>query len=284
MSIPEGLIYRLLATPTQVEGNHQNAVWRGLVGPVRGNETGVPMFIKHLLTQQALATELACGIAAQTFGLPVPDPALVICDVSDLSGMGGRPVGAELICFGSRMQFEDPVFGRQRGHDASAEEFVWARICGTPTGATGAAWDELVANRDRHTENVVYDGVKWWLLDHELALEPLAQVMARFADAVVHQEIIDYRAPENRLANQMLTRRPADHGLRSQPRRFAAGVKRLAVTMEQMRNWSTGDSRIDPILQLAEIIVRSIHARLPALALHLDARIGARDAKSLWNS
>jgi hypothetical protein len=282
MAIPDDLIFRLLATAAVVDGEHQNAVWSGLVGPVLGNEAGMPMVIKHLPSHVALATELACGLAAQELRIPVPAPALVICDIADLNGFDGRRSGIELICFGSRMQFEDQMYRRQRNEDLAADEFIWSRICGTATGAKGAAWDELVANRDRHTENVLYDGESWWLLDHELALEPVSNLMKRFADAMVRQEIIDYRTSVNRLASQMIARRPANHGLADQPRSFLAGAKQLTLLADRVQTWSVNDERIDPVLQIAEVVIRSIALRIPALGLHLQARIGAKDSGALW--
>jgi hypothetical protein len=47
-------------------------------------------------------------------------------------------------------------------------DFVWGKICEDEIAPTGAVWDELVANPDRHVQNLLFDGSKWWLFDHNL--------------------------------------------------------------------------------------------------------------------
>lgn len=277
-------LYRLLTSGELLEGSHRHKVWRGLAHSVGDNEPGVPMIIKWLADPIALATELACALAGQALKLNVPAGRLVIADADQLKGLPARFSGKSVLCFGSHLQWPDDMAVRLIRDDAAVEELIWRKLCETPQGAAGAAWDELVANEDRHYENVVFDGHKWWLFDHEEALEPISRVMKRFAQAAARQQITDHRSSTNKIAEELVRRRREDHGLERQPASLLTMRTRLRWIADAARNWRTGQSDVDETFAVAEVVLRSIDLRLPALALHLQDRLAKPEGASLWHS
>lgn len=275
-------LYRLLSSGALLEGSHVNKVWRGLVHPVGDTAPGVPMMIKWLADPIALATELACALAGQALRLQVPAGRLVLAEADMLQGLPSRFPGRRVLCFGSQLQWPDDMTVRLIKDDAAVEEHIWQKLCETPQAPTGAAWDELVANEDRHHQNVVYDGRQWWLFDHEAALEPIARVMKRFAQQSARQEVAAHHAKRNQIAEQLVIRRPNDHAIERQAPNLLALRYRLQWLADAARNWRTGNADVDQTFAVAEIVLRSIDLRLPALALHLQQRLAKPEGASLW--
>lgn len=279
-------VMRLLCTGSLLQGNHLNKVWRGMAQRSSSLEPAVPMMVKWVAKKEVLAAELACAAAARALKLPVPGGALVLAEKHDLPGLPAKVRGAStdpVICFGSELQWPDDTLARPRGTYA-AEEWVWGQVCQSQQGASGGVWDELVANDDRHSENLVYDGLRWWLIDHERALPSVAKVMQKFAEAVARQTVIDERASRNTLATEMLMRRPTDHKMETLPSSWTSQRQRLIWMADQAQSWSTGIPDVDTALMMAHVYLRSINLRLPALALHLQDRLARPSAASLWNS
>jgi hypothetical protein len=280
-------VYRLLSSGMLLEGRHTNKVWRGLVHQGSGAGEGVPMIIKWLPKHVAIATELACALAAQALSLDIPAGVIVVADADQLTGIPSRAIpasGEPVICFGSQLQWPDDTAVRPMHDDAAVAEVTWQRLCDTNQGPMGAAWDELVANNDRHYENVLFDGKRWWLFDHERSLEPVASVMKRFTQTQARQQIADHAAAKNILAMEVVRRRPNDHGLDKIPTGLSTKQARLTWIADSVRNWRTGNVQIDGIFQITEVIIRSIDLRLPALALHLERRLKRPEGASLWTS
>ena len=170
-------IYQMLSGGTLVPGQHQNKVWSGLAQIPGSTEPGTSLIVKWVAKKEILATELACSLAAQALRLQVPRGFLVIAEKDQLPGLPARVTGGahdKVICFGSELQWQDDTIGRPVGSQA-VEEWVWKRLCQTDQGPVGAVWDELVANEDRHYQNVVFDGKRWWLIDHEYSLRIMSE-------------------------------------------------------------------------------------------------------------
>jgi hypothetical protein len=262
-------------------------VWRGLVQTPGSVELCLPVVIKWLPSGPKLSIELACAIASAMLRLPVPPGMLVLADPEQLPGL---PIAAQraaatagrVLCFGSRLQWPDDTLERLRSDDIAVQDHTWNSVCAGKVGTRGAAWDELVANPDRHTGNLIFDGTRHWLIDHDLALQPLAPLMRRFAQRMVRMKVTEHKSAVNQLASQMARRRPSDHGILAQPDKFLAQRRRLQALMNFARSWVTGDAQIDAILVDAEIVLRSIDARLPALALMLNERLGVPEERTLW--
>ena len=234
-----------------------------------------------------LPVELACSLAAAELGLPVPRGVVVLAKGDQLPGLPGyaKPIAGtdDYLCYGSMHQWPDDSGVRQLD-DASATESTWRHLCDSPGAAPGAAWDELAANADRHAGNLVFDGNKYWFIDHELALQPIAKAMRHFAEQAARHQLIDHRARANIVADQLTRRRPNDHGLLAQPQRFARIETRMKLLADRVQQWSTSNAAVDPNWPMTEIVLRGIALRLPALGLMLNQRLQTPDASSLWNS
>lgn len=281
-------IYRLLSTGLPLEGNHLNKVWRGMCQKPGSTEPGIPMVVKWLAKPEALATELACTLAARALKLQVPAGALVLAERGQLPRLPQRVRGADtdlVMCFGSELQWPDDTTARPKLADA-AEEWVWNKLCATAQGPAGGVWDELLANTDRHCENVVFDGNRWWLIDHEAALSSVARVMKQFAQAAARQSVIDEHSKENKLASEVLRRRPSDHKMDVLPAAWGGLRTRLRWLIEQTKRWdgSTRMLPVDNVLLMTSIYLAGIDLRLPALHWHLNQRMQIPAADSLWNS
>ncbi|MFA9275061.1 MAG: hypothetical protein ACEQSE_09335 [Candidatus Aquirickettsiella gammari] len=166
-------------------------------------------------------------------------------------------------------------------HDA-ADEFIWSRVCSSDTGARGASWDELVANPDRHSENLLFDGKIWWLFDHDQALPRSREFISTKTTAEEKRNALLFRAKCNQLAEQMLKRRPNDHDLSKQASEFKRYKIQLWELKSFAKNWKSDIPEIQDIYQITHQLIDKIYTRLPSLELYLDQRISAPDANSLW--
>jgi hypothetical protein len=280
-------LFEVSASGSLLQGDHTHKVWRCMTHRFNSVDVGSPMLVKWMSSGQVpLAIELACSMAAQALNLSVPPGALVLCDVDQLTGLPKRisDTVRQVLCFGSAFQFRDDSFARVRGNDASVAEMTWRELCASPQGLGGAAWDELAANADRHHENVVFDGNRWWLIDHERSLQPINKVFKRWAQATARQAMIDHQSGSNRLAVELVRRRPNDHGLDRQARSLLSAKTRITWMADQARLWKTGRSQVDGIFEVTEVVLRSFELRLPALPLYIQKRLDVPPSDPLWNS
>lgn len=278
-------VYMMLSGGTILPGNHQNKVWRGLAQIPGNTEPGISLCIKWVRQKEVLATELACALAAQALRLQVPRGVLVIADRDQLPGLPARVVGGptdKVLCFGSELQWPDDMAARPVGREA-VEEWVWQRLCESAQGPAGAVWDELIANEDRHFENVVFDGHRWWLIDHEFTLSPVAKAMKNFTEPGVRQALVNFQPSGNTLAYEVVSRR-RDHNMQAVPSSLAASRQRLLWMASQAQHWKTGLAEVDTVLMMTWYYLTSIELRLPALSLHLASRIHNPTKPLKWTS
>jgi len=276
-------VYRLLAVPEKIHGKHVNHVWKGLAGVPGATEPGIPVVVKYLPKATQLDIELACGLASQVLKLPVPMPGLVIADSEDLPGRPASIKDPQVVLFGSLYQPPDPFLERQSNGGAVGEEHIWSRVCFDDTGKSGAAWDELVANPDRHAQNLIFDGMKWWLFDHNLALAPVSKIYATIAEPSAQRSIVAHTAKINQLLDQLLRRRPDDHGIEAEAARLSKHVQRLKILALEMNRWQVpGGPKIANIVKMAALIVDLIALRLEPLQLYVAQRLQKPSAEGLW--
>lgn len=281
-------VVQLVSAGEPIYAGQVNRTWRAMVQSPGSLEPAIPVALKYMESHVRLAMELGCSLAAHALKLPVPRGMLVLANPDELRGLppearrlSGR---TEVLCYGSVLRWPEDTAERGIEDDARVEDFIWQRFCETKTAAPGAAWDELVANDDRHTRNFIFDGARYWLIDHELALRPLAESVRTLAQAATRQLILDHRAPRNQVAAQLRSRRPADHGMLTQPPAFQARIKTLEALALRMKTWRTGAAAIDAVLEDAETILRGIILRLPALGEQLTRRVATTSGPLLWES
>lgn len=277
-------LYFLLGKGEKLNGNHHNLVWRGQVGRESDPTIATPMILKFLWEGKiALCIELACALAAQALQQSVPMPALVICDSSDLPGIPNHISGNQLL-IGSHHKQVDALYTQIIQDNDAADEFIWDRVCSADVGAKGASWDELVANSDRHCENLLFDGKKWWLFDHDQALPRAREFISSKTTQEEKREALLFRAKCNQLAEQMLKRRPNNHDLTKQASEFNRYKIQLWELKSFAKNWESQIPEIQEIYEITYRLIDKIYTRLPSLELYLDQRISAPDANSLWTS
>lgn len=265
------------------DDEHLNPTWRGLVSPPDTTEASLPMAIKYLGDSSVkISIELACGLAAVALRLPVPKPALVYCDREDLPSLPISAKGEALLLFGSSFTPEDTIWARAKANSKNDAELIWQKVCDDSIGPKGAAWDELIANPDRHHRNLINDGSRWWLFDHDKAIPPASSSTTLAAASPSLNQFSEFFARANILASEMLKRHPMDHSLNHQPAEFEKSRDRLKALAHLIDKWEASDLRIKGVLQDSTVLVRLLVRRLPALALHINNRIGNRDGNTLW--
>ncbi|SEK02775.1 hypothetical protein SAMN05216550_113214 [Paraburkholderia tropica] len=276
-------VFRLLGVAEKVHGKHLNHVWKGLAGVPWLDEPAIPVFAKFLPRPTQIDIELACGLASQALRLPVPRPALVIAELEDLQSPPASLKDGPIILFGSLFQPPDPFFARKADDDALATEFIWQKVCDDEVAPKGAAWDELVANPDRHAQNLLFDGSKWWLFDHNLALQPLARLYQTLDKDSTQRTIIGHIAKVNQILAQLTERRRADQSVLAEADRMLRQGKKLTLLAREVRKWKV-DSRIDPIFTISATIIDLIALRLQPLALYIEQRLDVPAGESLWSN
>lgn len=279
-------LVQMVSAGAPIHEGQVHRAWRAMVQTPGSIEVATPVVLKYMPSHVKLSIELACSLTSSVLHLPVPRGMVALANPAELQGLptDARPLPgrAEVACYASVLRWPDDTAERAMGDDPSVTDFLWQRFCETKVAAPGAAWDELVANGDRHAGNFVYDGVRYWLIDHELSLKPIADAIKQMADQATRQQVIDHRARDNQVAQQMLRRRPRDHGILQQPRLFETRKRSLEVLAAKMRQWRTGTPSLDAIFTDAEIVLRGIIMRLPALALHLTDRLEHPTGPLLW--
>ena len=276
-------IYHLAGTAVRREGDFTHDTWHARVVHEAISSHSMPMIVKAVRSQITLAIEVACGMAARELRLAVPQPGLVVADRSDLPDIDEGISGERLLLVGSHYQKPDALFAEATENNPAAEEMIWTKVCESPVARQGAAWDELIANPDRHCENVLFDGTDWWLFDHDQALEPASRFAGKAQDAPTRQEAIDFNAKVNLLANQLL-RRYSGMGrtIIDQSRKMDLNAKRLLALARYAETWSHKDQDVHSTLQLIAVVLGLIHLRIPALAEKLQARVNTPTNPSLW--
>jgi hypothetical protein len=277
-------IYHLSGAAVKREGDHSHDTWHVRVVHEAIAGHSMPMIVKAVRSQITLAIEVACGMAARELRLAVPQPGLVVADRADLPDIDENILGERLLLVGSHYQRPDALFAEAVDNSPAAEELIWTKVCESPVATQGAAWDELIANPDRHCENVLFDGTTWWLFDHDQALAPAAAFAGGVNQTNTRQQAIDFNAQVNLLAAQLL-RRYAGHGqnIVDQHRKLEQGAKRLQALARYAENWSHKDRDVQSTLQLIGVVLGLIHLRLPALAQKLRMRVNLPPPRnSLW--
>jgi len=281
-------IVHLVSAGAPIHAGQVHRVWRAMVQTPGSTEPAIPVVLKAVTTREKLVIELACSLASGVLKLPVPRGMLALAEPDDLPHVPSDaltlPGLPYVLCFASVLRWPDDTAERALDDDSSISEFLWHRFCATTTGAPSAAWDELVANADRHTGNFVFDGTRYWLIDHELSLRPIAEAMRLMTRADTRQQVLTHKAERNQVAYQMLQRRPNDHGMLLQPRHFEARAKALELFAVKMSQWRSGIPALDDLLSDTETVLRGIILRLPALSLQLNERISNPGGPLLWTA
>lgn len=283
ISAPGLNVYFLISEACLLEGSHTHPAWRAQVATPLATRA-LPIIAKWVNGHLAFCVELACALAAQSLRLPVPAPGIVVAHRDYLPSLPLTAKGDYILLVGSEYKNTDAFFAQVTANNPAAEEFVWNKLCSSNAGAVGAAWDELVANDDRHHQNALFDGVNWWLFDHDRALMSTGPFSKSPSDPELRTALVSFTAKCNILAEQMVARRPGSHGIMGQPLELDKRKIELNILKSQAANWTADDPKIQEILSTTAILINAIELRLPALAQHLHTRVSQPSAESLWTS
>jgi hypothetical protein len=149
--------------------NHQNVeeTWKGEIYTYAGSTIA---YVKMLRPNQVIS-EVVCALLGLAVGLKIPKPYLVRVDSNNLPDSKKWERGEiTRICFGSE-DAKHPSFRRlvNPQNPQSLAEFMRVLLSWKGYRPT-ALFDEWIANCDRNSGNLLYDGDEIWLIDHAHAL------------------------------------------------------------------------------------------------------------------
>jgi len=276
------VINSLISPACLLEGDHTNPAWRAQVAS-SSSERARPMILKWIDGHLSISIELACALAAQCLRLPVPSPALVLAPKSYLPGLPAASTGQLVLLIGSEYKTPDVFFAQALSRNPAAEELIWSKLCDSDSGAKGAAWDELIANPDRHHQNALFDGVNWWLFDHDQALLESGAFCKNPLDQAQRLLMCNFSARCNILAEQMVSRLRSQNNISAQPALFDRYKVEMALLSSAASKWTHAHPKIQEIFSTTAILLTAIELRIPTLAQHISNRIAQPSSESLWN-
>jgi hypothetical protein len=164
----------------------------GVNAPMRGiaaTPDGEISVIAKKIGTRTLAVEALCAVYGRSVGLPIPEPIFVFDD--DLGWMfASTDVG-------------HPNLNQFVTTDSIA---MSERLLAWPHLLSAACFDELMVNSDRHDGNILYDGLDFTLIDHDLCLP--SGMLADAAMAAHHSnallDILIAALPEGDLGKRKL--------------------------------------------------------------------------------
>ncbi|MCA9462479.1 MAG: hypothetical protein KC590_10140 [Nitrospira sp.] len=133
-------------------------------------ESGPTVAYVKVLNQNQLASEVVCALIGMALNLNIPKPYLVLAEKQNLPGSKKWLDGQnQKICFGSE-NAKSPSFRQLLTLNPNRKKAIW-NILLKWDGFKETAWfDEWIANDDRNVGNVLWDGKKFWLIDHSHSL------------------------------------------------------------------------------------------------------------------
>lgn len=239
---------------------------------------------KHMDHPGKLPVEMACALTAAVLGNRVPRPCLVETTPSSLNILPTQTrfptqttASKTMLLFGSTYVVNGGFF-EQLAHadDATLDSAVWNHFCNdTTTAAKAAALDELLANWDRHSRNMRFDGKSWWLIDHDNALRCALGKDPSSVSA-------DFVAHKNQIAHQLQTRQ---HDMPRAARLTAEKVQLVQALAARARLWQHTNPEVTHIWQQTAPLIELLSRRLPMLQSLIGARINANQPTQLqWST
>ncbi|HEU4683743.1 MAG TPA: HipA family kinase [Nitrospira sp.] len=171
--------------------------WKGPIQTEQGQRVA---FVKVLPDNQ-LISEAACALLARALCLDVPIPYLVQVNRDQLkASKKWAKDEAQKICFGSEELVHPSLVrvlvpkrnGKPLPVHPDVKKKIWEKIRACEGFQETAIFDEWVANGDRHDGNLLWDGKKFYLIDHSHALTGGKWKPSTLkVDAVVPNKLLD---------------------------------------------------------------------------------------------
>lgn len=255
--------------------------WEGEALPLDGGDP-VRCVFKHLSHPGKLAIEMACALVSTALQNKTPSPCLVLASKDQLPELpdSAHQPGDFAILFGSAYVDGNRFFEQlSQANDATLDNSVWSHFCdNTATAAKGAALDELLANWDRHSRNMRFDGSNWWLIDHDQALAATLDNDPKVIDP-------KFVARQNQIASQLAERRRSDHHMDDAARLAAQRQEQVKSIAAMAAKWTHSIPRVAEIWQQTASLIGLMSRRMPMLQIMINERIGINQSIALkWTS
>lgn len=171
----------------------------------------VPLAFVKDLTAKELMGEILGACIGHSLGLPIPQSFLTIAESDQGPWQHGPVIGdnGERLLFASSavespttLFFEYSTLGPQ----------VIQRLVAWPHFAGAVAFDEWIANVDRHCGNLLLSGADFWLIDHSHVLTGnswLPSTLVAQAGSCLRNQITEYTTPTMSSPERDVQRRAA---------------------------------------------------------------------------
>ncbi|MCK4099770.1 hypothetical protein HCY45_11345 [Acinetobacter radioresistens] len=138
-----------------------NPLWRGYV--VTSDHKVTKAYVKQIGNINELYKEVLCSLLGRAIGIDTPEPLIVKveADHPDI------PSNGDQLFFGTE-DCESPSFSRFMTNNKSNEE----QLLNYEKLHEIVTFDELIANTDRHSGNILFDGVEYNFIDHGRTFPP----------------------------------------------------------------------------------------------------------------
>lgn len=154
------------------EPRNVHTVWKS---QVRLSDGQIKSAHIKLAPPAELIIEAVCALLGRFLGLNVPQPMFVHVPPSPISPQPAIAFGMESLP------------GRDVRHLVNEDQSIVGLLVQWEGLPAVAAFDELLANWDRHGGNVMYDGATFYLIDHGMAFDRCAEKMNKMGDLINNQ-------------------------------------------------------------------------------------------------
>lgn len=156
-------IARLLDGFSKFDDGNVNPVYKGNI-QTEFNDEPLSCFFK-IVSKRELLVESVCSLMARHLNLPTPEPYLVIMR-EGVCPIEGNP---SIPAFGT-VDAKAPSFRQYVTGSKLKDSEIKQRLMKWRDFASTAAFDEFIANGDRHIGNLLYDGKNFSFIDHGLSM------------------------------------------------------------------------------------------------------------------
>lgn len=156
-------VARLLDGFSKFDDENVNPVYKGYIQTEFSDEP-LSCFFK-IVSPRELLVESICSLMARDLNLPTPEPYLVVMR-ENVCPIEGNP---NIPAFGT-VDAKSPSFRQYINTSRLKDSEIIERLIEWRDFASTAAFDEFIANGDRHIGNILYDGKKFSFIDHGNAM------------------------------------------------------------------------------------------------------------------
>lgn len=156
-------VAQLLDGFSKFDDGNKNPVYKGYI-QAESNDEPLSCFFK-IVSKRELLVESVCSLMARHLNLPTPEPYLVVMREGVCPNDGNPNIPAFGTVDAKSPSFKQYVNGNKLKNSEVAQKLMkWRDFAST------AAFDEFIANDDRNTGNLLFDGKNFSFIDHGCAI------------------------------------------------------------------------------------------------------------------